>query len=134
MLPEPVPPVYCTSVEDQLPSVYRHCSRTQTGHPFEGSPETVLARVPLGKLPLLYRSESPALWPIRRDQSVRAAPLAVQEKVTVEPGKGEPGVGVKRAGCPLPLLLVLLLLVLLPVLLELLVVLPDPVPVVYWTS
>ena len=59
--------------------------------------------------------------------------MAVQVKVVVEPGKGEPAFGDRSAGFPLPLLLVLLLLVLLVVVLVL-VVLPDPVPVVYWTS
>src|SRR5680860_1474175 len=69
----------------------------------------------------------------RKDQSVRAAPLAVQVKVTEEPGKVESLVGERRLGSPLPLLLVVLLeLVLL--LLEVVLLLPEPAPVVYWTS
>jgi hypothetical protein len=66
---------------------------------------------------------------MRSTQLVKVAPLAVQVKVTVEPGNVEPAAGDRRAGRPLPSLLVVLVLVLvLVVLLD--EVLPEPVPVV----
>ena len=68
---------------------------------------------------------------MRKAQSVKAAPLAVQEKVTVLPDKVEPAEGVRRAGFPLPSLLVELELVLVVVVLVLLL---EPAPVLYWTS
>ena len=75
---------------------------------------------------------------MRKDQSVRAAPLAVQVKVVELPGSVEPADGVRRAGRPLPSLLVVLalaVLVVVVVVLGLLVlVLPEPAPVVYCTS
>ncbi len=69
--------------------------------------------------------------PMRKDQSVRAAPLAVQVKVVVLPDKDEPAKGVRKAGLPLPLLLVVLALAVLGVLEVLLVALPEPAPAVY---
>jgi hypothetical protein len=60
---------------------------------------------------------------------VTVAPLAVQVKVTEEPGRVETAAGDRRAGRPLPLLLVVLVLVLVLVV-PLDDVLPEPVPVV----
>ena len=74
---------------------------------------------------------------MRKDQSVREAPLAVHVKEAVLPGSVEPAAGVRRAGRPLPSLLVVLALVVLVLVLVLVGVLvepPEPAPVVYWTS
>ena len=61
--------------------------------------------------------------------------MAVQVKVAVLPGSVEPADGVRRAGRPLPLLLVVLALAVLTVLVLLvLLVLPEPVLAVYCTS
>ena len=69
---------------------------------------------------------------MRKDQSVREAPLAVHVKEAVLPGSVEPADGVRRAGRPLPLLLVVLALAVLTVLVLLvLLVLPEPVLAVY---
>ena len=65
--------------------------------------------------------------------------MAVHVKEAVLPGSVEPADGVRRAGRPLPsllvvLALVVLVLVLVLVLVGVLVEPPEPAPVVYWTS
>ena len=67
--------------------------------------------------------------------------MAVHVKVAVLPGSVEPADGVRRAGRPLPSLLVVLALAVLVVVVVVVVVLgllvlvlPEPAPVVYWTS
>ena len=63
-----------------------------------GNPETERESVPPERLPLLWKDALPVLGPTYSHQLDTVVPFLVQEKVTVEPPKVEPGLGDEMEG------------------------------------